>query len=161
MNALDEKINHVAHNDTKSNIKTYEKLWTLSKPSSWDSLQLFIIVNHLQEQYFILNVDFQFLSNTWYPNPAEREQYGSVIFKVFFQVLGCIGGVPGSGNKGGKGTGGRQEDKYPFECGTCYHQRKPAIPYRKQSPEILCLRFNLTFLFGACTSLRRKRILSV
>lgn len=50
MNTLDEKINHVAHNDTKkNNLKMYKKLWTSSKTSSWDSLQLFIIVNNFQE----------------------------------------------------------------------------------------------------------------
>jgi len=63
----------------KNNIKTYEKQWTLSKPSSEDSLQLFIIVNNFQEQYFILNADFDFLSSTWYTNSAEREQYCGTI----------------------------------------------------------------------------------
>lgn len=36
-------------------------------------------------------------------------------YKVFFQVLNCIGGISGSGYKGGKETGGRWDDKYPFE----------------------------------------------
>lgn len=74
MNVFDKKINRVADNDTKMQHETYEKLWTLSKPSSRDSLQLFIITNNFQKQYWILYADFCFLSNTWYTNSAEREQ---------------------------------------------------------------------------------------